>query len=81
MKRKVDLLNLISYVASNRLFKSDFDGVKSKVGLWLTQLIQSILLMNLIYQTKFTNPNLLNQTCILGAIEPKLDIPSKRFKM
>ena len=64
MKSIVDLLNqydLTSNVASNQLFKSDFENTKSMVGLWFTKLIQSNLLPTPTYPAQYTKPNLPSQ--------------------
>ena len=78
-EKKSNQYHLTSYVAihqivyfGRQLFKSDFDGAKSKVGLWFTQLIQSKQLPNPIYQTNHSKPNLLNKLCTLGTMKPNL---------
>ena len=43
----------------------DFDGVKKKLCLWLTLLIQYYQLPNPIYKIQYNKSNLLNQICTL----------------
>ena len=66
-------------LAISQRCKSNFGGMKSKAGLWFTQLIQSNYLPNPIYQTQYTKPNLPNQ--IYKTESTKLNNPRKVFKI